>query len=158
MHKDSNSGADLKVVHQIRLHGPWQAEIVELIDSGSNQAFANQFRLKVPGDWSPWLGHEFLGTVRLERPFGRPTGLTVEQQVWLSIECVDFSARIWLNDVELGTHQLGSPPVRFPVHSLLQARNRLRIEVEMPLGASRTTRAGLAGGILGDVRLEICEP
>jgi len=114
-------------------------------------------RLKIPSDWGDWLGELFRGRVAYERRFGLPTGLEPQQKVWLVVSEVDFHASVSLNDAPLGEIQLGSPALRVEVRNLLQNSNDLRIEIGLPSGAERGARAPLAGGLIGEVRLEIEE-
>jgi hypothetical protein len=68
---------------------------------------------------------------------------------------VDFRAEIWLGDKYLGQAELGMPPQRYDIKELLRPRNRLRLEIDLPLDANREARDRLAGGLIGSVQLEI---
>ena len=114
-------------------------------------------RLKIPSDWSDWLGLSFRGCVAYLRNFNLPTGLEAQQKVWLVVSEVDFRACVWLNETPIGEIQLGQPALRVEVRDLLQSSNQLRIEVTLPVGAQRTARSPLAGGLIGEVRIEIEE-
>ena len=150
-------------VHSIRLHGPWRAKVVRTDSTPTLDAPQTQKKFHVPGDWGDWLGFGFRGVVAFERSFGMPTGLEDDQEIWLVIEQVDYRAKIWLNSDEggvannkmLGELQLGQSPFRAPIRNLMQARNRLHFEIELPADAERGERASLGGGLIGEVRLEI---
>jgi hypothetical protein len=101
----------------------------------------------------------------------------------LVIEEVDFEARVELNGAELGVVRLsgsresgvggrgpgarsqepGVCPARFEITSLLKPRNELLIDVTLlhdeAVDRARTSRgrAGQPGGLIGEVRLEICD-
>ena len=147
-------------VHSIRLHGPWQAKVVRADTATSDDPHEDQKKFHVPNDWGDWLGTEFRGLVAFDRAFGMPTGLEDDQEIWLVIEQVDFHAKVWLNrnaaaETPLGELQLGHSPLRRSVRHLMQARNRLHLEIELPTGADRGDRSQCAGGLVGEVRLEI---
>ena len=118
-------------------------------------------RCQVPGDWGETLGASFRGRVLFERGFGHPTELVAGDRVELVIGRVDAWARVVLNEVELATIDAGHVDARFEIAGYLRNRNELRIEVELPrLTAQspplpRPGREDLAGGIVGEVRLEI---
>jgi beta-galactosidase/beta-glucuronidase len=114
-------------------------------------------RLKIPSDWGGWLGTSYRGRVAYERRFGLPTGLQTQQSIWLVIAAVDFRASISLNGELIGQLQLGSPEFRSEVRDLLRTNNFLDIVVELPVDADRGARSPLAGGLIGEVRLEIEE-
>ena len=142
-------------VHSIRLHGPWQASVLESFSPKTD--FVTEHRAKIPSDWSDWLGTSFCGRIAYVRNFGLPTGLTEDQKVWLVVEAIDFRGDVILNDQPLGRMQLGDSPMRIDVLRKLLKSNRLRIEIELPSDAVRGDRNGLAGGLIGGVRLEIEE-
>jgi len=166
-------------VYPIRLHGPWQATVlrsdagddvhederddllVDAVDpshrvdeSGFEKLISEgaSTKLTIPGNWHDWLGENFSGVVRHERNFGLPTNLADDQMVWLVIESVNQSAYVWLNGTPLGEMRLGQPPLRRPVRALLRNRNCLQIDVEF---SGDRRRRSLAGGVTGEVRLEI---
>jgi beta-galactosidase/beta-glucuronidase len=143
----------LPELHSIRLHGPWHATVLEWLSPRTD--VEPQHPVKIPSDWGDWLGTLFRGRVKYQRNFGLPTGLTDDQKVWLVVEAIDYRANVVLNDRPLGSLQLGDPPLRFEVRHSLKKSNRLQIEVELPVEAERGQRNGLAGGLIGSVRLEI---
>jgi hypothetical protein len=159
----------MKPVHTIRLHGPWQAKLIRKDYQSPETTSAGikpgaQTKLKIPDDWGNWLGIEFRGLVEFDRAFGMPTGLEANQEIWLVIEQVDYRAKIWLNqnadaeangEAPLGELQLGQSPFRRSIRQLMQARNRLHLEIELPVDVERAERRKCAGGLIGEVRLEI---
>lgn len=148
--------SSMNELHNIRLHGPWQANVVRTDEWDSSfdlDSTPKHKKVQVPSDWNDWLGALFCGVVRYDRSFGLPTNLSEHQEIWLVIEQVNLRAVIWLNEQRLGEHEFGSDPFRVPVRSLMQARNRLRLEIEFP--SSENLGEAIVGGILGEVRLEI---
>ena len=142
-------------VHSIWLHGPWQASLQRVDSKPFVNDVPEQMRLHIPGNWDGWLGSSFRGLVHMQRDFGLPTNLVEQQKIGLVIEEIDFRASIWLNGQNLGQHQLGDSPFRCDIRPLLQARNRLRLEIELPTDAERGERNSMSGGLIGEVRLEI---
>lgn len=143
-------------VHPIRLHGPWQAELLERFGWDTAESHPEQ-RVTIPSDWSDWLGPSFRGRVAYHRTFHSPTGLEPDQQVWLVIEQVDYCGLVFLNEHSIGSLRLGHPPLKVEVNPHLLEFNRLRIEVELPNDVERGDRSASAGGLIGSVRLEIEE-
>jgi beta-galactosidase/beta-glucuronidase len=142
--------------HTIRLHGPWQATVLESFEPSSLEDELT-CRVQIPADWDAWLGPSFRGRVGYRRSFGLPTGLESDQRIWLIIESVDFRASVVLNGQALGTLKFEEAPLRVDVSHFLRSANELWVEVELPKNADRGERAGLAGGLIGSVRLEIEE-
>ena len=108
------------------------------------------------------IGRDFRGRVRHVRAFGRPTRLEPGEQVWLVVSAVDLAGTAELNGQPLGPLAGFREPTRFEVTDRLAERNELVIEVELPPLAEadeqRLRRAGLPGGLIGEVRLEIFPP
>jgi beta-galactosidase/beta-glucuronidase len=156
--------------HVIRLRGPWQYEPVAQwrLNAAGAMSELTQLpppgRMVMPGDWGLALGHDFRGRVRFVRPFGRPTRLEPGEQVWLVIGGVDLSGMAELNGRPLGPVAGYREPTRFDVTRWLDERNELVIDVELPALSYadeqrlRPDRAGLPGGVIGEVRLEIFSP
>jgi len=105
------------------------------------------------------LGADFLGVVRYERKFNRPTGLVPNQQVDIVVTDVDFFAECRINDQLLGSLAFGDNGASFPIASLLKDFNHLSIDVRLSKEdqqhSSRVDRRGLPGGLIGSVYLEI---
>ena len=143
-------------IHSIRLHGPWDAKVVAVY--GSHGTVGQERRVKIPSDWGDWLGADFCGQVEYRRSFNRPTGLEPDQQVWLVVEQVDFHGDVFLNDHSIGSLTCGqSPdsPFRIEIGKSLELSNVLRIDIQVAADSDRAHRAGLAGGLVGSVRIEI---
>jgi len=154
--------------HVIRLRGPWVYQPLErqvLAGDGSVVAVAGGLpeagRITLPDDWGKTLGGDFRGRVRYVRRFGRPSNLDRAQRVWLVCDGVDLRATCELNARALGPIEGYRRAVRFDITSELAERNELTVDVELPPldyqseQGLRPDRAGLPGGIIGEVRLEI---
>jgi beta-galactosidase/beta-glucuronidase len=155
----------MSAIHSIRLRGPWRYEPLArsvLQSDGTPTETTNGLppagKVAMPGDWGATLGRAFRGRVRYRRAFGRPT-IEAGERVYLVIEAVDAEARVLLNGQPLGETRGG--PARFDVTALLRPRNELMVEVSLPVHPPdeerqiRGARAGLPGGLIGEVRLEI---
>ena len=109
-------------------------------------------------------GRDFRGCVRFVRAFGRPTRLEPEEQVWLVCAGVDLTVRIVLNGQPLGTLTGSREPARFDVTEMLpraeRTGDRSRVAAARLCRRAKPApdRAGLAGGLIGEVRLEIFPP
>jgi hypothetical protein len=121
-------------------------------------------RIHLPADWTGTLGKGFRGRVRYRRRFNRPTGLEPRNRVWLVIDGVDACGQHSLNGQPLGSIDGYALPAESDVTELLTASNVLEIDVELNescVGESRLPailrpgRELLAGGPIGEVRLEI---
>jgi hypothetical protein len=113
-------------------------------------------RAQLPADWGAELGQGFYGRVRYTRRFNRPTNLDPSERVWLVIDGVDARGDYAINGHKLGTIDGYALPSASDITSLLAPSNVLEIEIECRADSiPRPGRAGLAGGPIGDVRLEI---
>jgi hypothetical protein len=149
--------------HAIRLRGPWEFEVLEIagaVLSSLDEALPSG-RATLPCDWSAALGARFRGKVRYRRRFNRPTGLDPHERVWLIVEGVDAFGAVALNGSELGRVRGYALQASFDVTELIAPNNELLLDVELPPEASggtlslRPGREALAGGPIGEVRLEI---
>ncbi len=144
--------------HRIRLHGPWQAQVVG-DNSPDEQQQRQEMVLKIPCDWGDWLGTRFYGRVLFVRVFGKPTALAEGQRVWINVLAVEQSAEIRLNETLLG-RMVGRQPTRFRIDHLLRRGNRLEVEVTRSAKPQKQPGAFSPfspGGLIGSVFLEIEE-
>ena len=115
----------------------------------------------MPTSWAASLGTEFRGCVRYARRFTRPTDLESYERVWLVFEGVDSRAQLVLNEEPLGRLDGYALRGAFEITGRLRDRNELVMDVELPFnvgsaeGLLRPGRAACAGGLIGEVRLEI---
>jgi hypothetical protein len=157
-------------MHTIRLRGPWRVEPVKRFvrqPDGSYVAVADDLppaaEAKMPADWSGTLGPGFLGVVRYGRNFNRPTNLEPHERVWLVVEPPQSSGLIRINGTELGHVRFGGQPGRFDITAFLKDYNAVVIDVAHPeldeqKRALDAASVCIAGGLMGEVRLEIQEP
>src|SRR5207248_10704156 len=103
--------------------GGWTGQTSGLPDGG---------RMHRPADWGQTLGVDFRGRVRYTRHFNCPTGLEPRDRVWLVLEGVDARGEVVLNSARLGPVSGFLSPARFDVTSILQPRNELAVDVELP--------------------------
>jgi hypothetical protein len=151
-------------MHTIRLRGPWSVEPVEryvLRADGeyerSTAGLPAATKMMMPANWGAILGATFLGLVRYQRAFQKPTGLNSGEHVWLVVDQPRSRG-----SVELNHQRLGEAGGRFDITEYLDDHNQLEIVVEHPaLDARGVARddgdTGSLGGLVGEVRLEIEE-
>jgi beta-galactosidase/beta-glucuronidase len=153
--------------HVIRLRGPWQLEPLDRwvacgsgewrVETGDLPAGG---KVAVPGDWRQLLGHDYLGRVRYSRAFNLPTNLGPREHVWLVLDEVDYQADVSLNGQFLGPVRPHHGAWRHEITATLRLHNQLVVDVQLPPEVHadpqlRGARAGQAGGLVGEVRLEI---
>lgn len=153
----------MSTLHVIRLRGPWEyvvcarfhaagdrdagaTELARVLATESTADLPPPGRVTMPASWANTLGPDFRGRVAFRRAFGKPTGLTSDEEVWLVCDGADPRASLELNDEPLGTVAGPGSPVEFDVTTRLRERNVLLAVVES---------ADRAGGLSGEVRLEI---
>jgi hypothetical protein len=153
--------------HVIRLRGPWELTPLVRLTPVDRRPESSASRLPsggktpVPGDWSGHLGDAFYGTVRYLRRFNSPTHLDLGERVWLVCEAIDPRGTATLNEQPIFAAQNPAGPCAQDITDLLRARNRLAIDIELtpeddrPEALRRADRRGRAGGLPGEVRLEI---
>lgn len=155
-------------MHTIRLRGPWNVEPLARFVARGGGAFlasADELpaaeRLTMPADWSATCGPDFLGRVRYHRIFQQPTGLDDGQRVFLVVEGPRSRCAVHLNHKRLADALLWGDTGRYEVTTLLADHNQLEIVVEHPAlderGMANDDEAEAAGGLVGEVRLEIEE-
>ena len=155
-------------MHVIRLHGPWELEPLahtRFLPDGSTTVEPGELpparRTQVPADWAESLGRDFRGRVRYTRRFGRPSSLETVDRVELVVTRVDAFGAVELNGELLVQIPWGKLDARVDITSQLQLRNVLCVEVELPHADPdcppllRPGRVDSAGGLIGEVRLEI---
>jgi beta-galactosidase/beta-glucuronidase len=153
--------------HVIRLRGPWDLEPLARDVPTGGGGYRREVgdlpaggRVQVPGDWQASLGAHFVGCVRYTRRFNCPTNLGPDERVWLAFDGVDYQSQVTLNAQALGAVQGYGSPSRIEITSLLEPRNVLALDISLPAivfndEQLRPGRAGQAGGLIGEVRLEI---
>ena len=153
-------------MHSIRLRGPWQYTPIATTRwtaDGQSQETGTTVpepgKMKIPCDWSDTLGANFHGKVLFQRYFHQPAGLADGDVVRLSIEQVNALADVFLNHEAIGCVAAKSGSVAFDIEDKLEPRNLLEIIVDFPAlddqSDALTTITEVAGGITGEVQLEI---
>ncbi|GBD35288.1 hypothetical protein HRbin36_00397 [bacterium HR36] len=161
--------------HTIRLLGPWEWEAqactawradgqIEILPDPLPQPR----RIWIPVRAADESWARFRGRVLWRRHFHWTSELDYWERIWLYFEAADYFARVRVNGVELGQHEGALDPFSFPITPLLQKRNCLEVELEIPatppslaqakrmLRETPACRDGPA--ILGEVRLEVFHP
>lgn len=147
-------------IHPIRLRGPWQFHVLEIM-AGDTGDVIKVGKLQMPSDWAETLGRNFRGRVRYVRNFNCPTALEPHEKVYVVFEQIDAHGEISLNGEHLGEAKLADCPIRYEITQLLIPHNELTVDVTLAELAvheeeeHRQGRAGEAGGLCGEVRLEI---
>lgn len=157
--------------HRIRLRGPWQYEPLTAtrIDADGVHPLEGTCpapgKLKVPTAWSETPLAGFHGRVRFRRSFHKPRTLDPDECLWLAFGGVDYFAEVFLNGERLGSHAGYFEPFAFEISSLLEMRNELLVDVDLPCEAAHDVRYlfrglgdGADGGIWHDVVLEVRPP
>ncbi len=146
---------DAASVHRIRLRGPCWARW-ERIDRAEGTAPAEDFRVRLPGDWQALFG-KTAGRVKLWRRFGRPTNLAPGQSVQIVVPAAEGLRRVRVNEclerVVTGPvpEKTALPPcVRLDVTAALRQNNTLELWLDFDPWASDTP-----GGLPEPIVLEI---
>jgi len=125
--------------------------------------------INLPHTWNLGRQDGYLGKAWYCKFFAMPVG-PPDLHVRLHFGATFYSARVWLNGVEVGTHEGGYTAYSFDITSQLRANNYLAVEVDNRIDA--TTIPGLAqrgnpdawydwwnyGGIVRDVWLTVSGP
>lgn len=140
--------------HVIRLRGPWRYQAIDqpAADIGIAEPSALRGSCEVPTTSRDLFPPLFTGRVRLERTFGRPTGLESGDTVTLAVLGFDGMQWLGLNGAPLIAREENSGEERghrfvAEVTSLLLPHNSLAIEIFVEPQAS--------DGRIGEARLEI---
>lgn len=154
-------------MHVIRLRGPWEYEPLGRFVKTASGEWGEETadlppggRTKMPADWSADLGVGFVGRVRYTRRFNCPTNLGPLERVWLVFDGIDHQAHVALNGQPLGELRGSLGAHRVEITPVLLPQNVLAVDVSLPAEVFadeqvRGRRAGRAGGLFGEVRLEI---
>lgn len=169
------NGESVMPEDSIRLLGPWEWQPLArtaLRADGQAETLPGELppprRIWIPiRSADPEITH-FRGRVLYRRYFHWVSKLDYWERIWIYFESADYFARVRLNDVLLGEHEGALDPFTFPITALLQKRNCLEVELEVPdtpialqhaKWMLRETPACMNGpAILGEVRLEVFHP
>ena len=135
-------------MHRINLKGPWEYRPLSHEKDSGGDPLPAAGTIKFPAEWRGFLG-DFNGRARFSRRFNSPTNLEPREQVDLVLDGIGGTAKIRLNQVEVGSIQPPDQTGRFDITNRLSLHNVLEIDVEWD-----GTVAG-KGGLWAPVALEI---
>ena len=160
---------------RIPLNGEWQFRIDES-RAGAAQEWPSKIppgtqTVVVPHTWNIGKHADYEGTAWYFRSFPAPPRIE-NKHVELQFDATFYRSRVWLNGVELGTHEGGHTAYWFDITPHLRPENVLAVELNNEPGL--TTIPGFAmslrgtdnvwydwwhyGGIVRDVILRISDP
>ena len=99
----------------------------------------------VPHTWNVGRLHDYRGVAWYFRSFERPSPAP-GQHVELHFGATFYQARIWLNGVELGTHEGGFTAYSFDITSHLRALNSLVVRLDNRAGMATIPGIAARGG------------
>ena len=119
----STKGEHAEYPHRIRLRGPW-----EWRPSESDSAAPNLVHM--PCTWQDLVATQPGAQIRFLRRFGQPQLQNPNERVWLVVEGLASSAKVWMNDNVIDPCHTGPERCEREVTDLLERRNRLRIQMD----------------------------
>ena len=160
---------------RVSLNGEWQFRLDESrtgVTQGWPSKIPSETRtVNVPHTWNIGEHADYEGTAWYFRPFPAPPRVE-DKHVELQFDATFYRSRVWLNGVELGTHQGGHTAYWFDITPHLRPENMIAVELNNEPGF--TTIPGFAmslrgtdniwydwwhyGGIVRDVFLRISDP
>ena len=158
---------------RVELNGQWRFRI-DADKMGAQQGWAAKMPMGtepvvVPHTWNLGRHADHEGTAWYFREFDAPAG-SEGKRVELHFGATFYRSRVWLNGVELGSHEGGHTAYYFDITPHLKTRNTLSVELNNE--PTRSTIPGWAlklsgniwydwwhyGGIVRDVWLGVGEP
>jgi beta-galactosidase/beta-glucuronidase len=100
--------------------------------------------INVPHTWNVGRLHDYRGVAWYFRQFERPT--TSAQHVELHFGATFYKARVWLNGVELGSHEGGFTAYSFDITPHLRAINTLVVRLDNRSGMATIPGVAARGG------------
>jgi beta-glucuronidase len=138
----------LQAAPRIDLDQGWQfrADPDEFGDSFNWQGAlpAGTETINVPHTWNVGRLHDFMGVAWYFRRFDAPLH-DPYTQVQLHFGATYYQSRVWLNGVELGSHEGGFTAYAFNVTKLLQPVNYLAVRIDNRPGAATIPGFGARG-------------
>lgn len=107
-------------------------------------------RVKMPAHWHSLFGEQG-GTVRFRRRFQCPTNLDPHEHVFIVFDGIGGSARVAVNETELGTIEFDHTTADFEMTQHLRPSNVLTVDVEY----NPEDQSAIPGGLWGPVAIEI---
>src|SRR5258708_3694440 len=112
-------------------------------DRGRSEGWINGFEqaqpIAVPASWNEQFANhrDYLGPAWYQTRFDLPWGWE-QQQIFVRFGSINYLAQVWLNGVELGSHEGGHLPFEFALSPSLRAEgNILVVRVEGFLAPDR---------------------
>jgi hypothetical protein len=100
--------------------------------------------VSIPHTWNLGQYHDYLGTAWYFRRFEMPA-LVPDTHIELHFGATFYSARVWLNGVELGSHEGGFTAYAFDVSAHLRQNNVLVVQIDNRPGAATIPGFGARG-------------
>ncbi len=100
--------------------------------------------VSLPHTWNIGEYHDYMGVAWYFRRFTLPAGLP-DRHMELHFGATFYKARVWLNGVELGSHEGGFTEYSFDVSSQLRDDNLLAVEIDNRPGAETIPGFGARG-------------
>lgn len=100
--------------------------------------------VSLPHTWNIGEFHDYMGVAWYFRRFAMPAGLP-SRHVELHFGATFYKARVWLNGVELGSHEGGFTEYSFDVSSQLRDNNVLVVRIDNRPGAETIPGYGARG-------------
>ena len=121
------------------LNGDWQFQTIPSVDINSPVTTHNQqhdlipaMTIAVPNNWVN-EGVEHAGDAIYSRHFDLPTKATIDKRYWLDFTAVDYSAKVKVNSVAVGSHQGYFAPFSFDISAVVEeGENQLEVLVSSP--------------------------
>lgn len=114
------------LAHVLLKPGPIFEERTDQLPSGGT--------MRLPGNWQLRGLNNFHGRVRFSRSFTFDGLQQGEESLHLCFRGVDYFARVWLNDQEIGTHEGYFQPFHFDItHQVIVGENKIVVDVTCPL-------------------------
>jgi beta-glucuronidase len=135
----------------------------------AKQAPAGGELVDVPHSWNRRVGADYLGVAWYFRTFELPS-LPADGHVELNFGATFYSARVWLNGEEIGSHEGGFTAYSFDITRRLRATNTLAVAIDNRPGMTTIPGYGARGtpdawydwwaygGIVRDVWLSVSGP
>src|SRR5579871_370288 len=113
--RETYGNADGMPTHRMHLKGPWEYEVQMDSPSPASQpkpalspkAAVEPLKvsatgtIRMPSTWEAAFG-DYRGAIRFQRRFQKPTNLDPEERVFVVFDGIGGTARVTLNDQELG--------------------------------------------------------
>jgi beta-glucuronidase len=160
---------------RIDLNGEWQFRLDENHD-GIARGWTTKIppgveTVRVPHTWNIGKYADYEGTAWYFHAFEMPQGIA-GKHVELQFDATFYRSRIWINGVELGTHEGGYTAYWFDITTQLRPRNLIAVELNNEPGMSTIPGFAMSlrgggnvwydwwhyGGIVRDVFLRVTEP